>query len=142
MDDEAVDECEEDISLHRRVEILAKLTRLLALRKQFFEAVTNCAIPPAVIEGERLIDHGPKNNAQPQPRGRPCGCGDREDKEEHVAYPLETVRLPVRSRHPFIEGEEERIERCVEEVFFTHKVMGEDTRRTAEFARDRSERRS
>jgi hypothetical protein len=45
----------------------------------------------------------------------------------------------VRGRHSLVEGAEKRIKRSLEEVFFVHKVMREDTRRTAEFARDRSE---
>ena len=73
MNNEAVDKREEDISLHRRVEVLAKLSRLLAFFKQFFEAETNCAIPLAVIKSERLIDDGAENDAQPQPRGRLVG---------------------------------------------------------------------
>src|SRR5690349_9951124 len=70
MNNETVDKREEDISLHRRVKILAKLTGLLAFLEQLFEAETNGAIPPPVIEGERLIDDCAKNNAQPQSRGR------------------------------------------------------------------------
>src|SRR5581483_11830426 len=116
MDDQTIDECEEDVGLHSRVEVLAKLSRLLAFLKQFFEAATNCAIPPAVIEGERLIHDGAKNDAQPQPRGRPVSLGDGKDKEEQPPYPLETARPAVRRRQPPVEGAEERIEGGVKEV--------------------------
>ena len=47
MDGEAIDEREEDIRFHRRVEIVAKLSRLLALLKKLFEAKTQRPVSPA-----------------------------------------------------------------------------------------------
>lgn len=88
MNGEAVNEREEDIGFYRRIEIATKLSCLLAFLKKLFEADTKRAVPPAVINCERLVDNGAKNDPQPQSRGCMFGFGNGKDKEKHPAYPL------------------------------------------------------